>query len=55
VVVGGTMFTPIVCGKELEYAGGVSVYDFVGKIFGFKPVMPSSVLTTMIDSDMMLI
>ena len=27
------MFTPIVCGKELEYAGGVSVYDFVGNIW----------------------
>ena len=33
VVVGGTMFTPIVCGKELEYSGGVSVYDIVGNVW----------------------
>ena len=33
VVVGGRTFTPIVGEKSLDYAGGVSVYDFVGNVW----------------------
>jgi len=33
VVVGGRMFTPIVGDKALDYAGGVSVYDFVDSVW----------------------